>query len=146
MFSPDRLSCSKKALGYVLNSIFAVLFGASCIVFFVLFAENDCSSHLPPYPLTVSTWILGAAILFLSTLLLKLPIFWIDTKIGAFLYYFCLYFLTFPSNLAWSVIGGIVLFRSNCFEEESLWIFTLSTLIAEWLLIITHVWEIIQKA
>lgn len=145
MFRPDQLSMAKRALGYFMHTGFCLLYGIVCIVFYSLYSNTTCSeSNILKLP----NWLLGIGIFLIFTLIPKLSIFGIDKKIPAIIYYSDIYFISLPFHIIWSIIGSIVLFRdsSKCLaQEDVLWIWSLSTLICEWILIIVYSVDVLQK-
>ena len=73
-------------------------------------------------------------------------VFGIKNKQGAIVYFSYLFFLNFPFNIAWSILGSVMLFKySMSCVENALWQVALSCLIFHWITIIFILWEMKNK-
>ncbi len=152
MFRPDELSMGKRILGYSLHTGFSLIYGIVCIYFYTLYSNATCvylnSNSTQINLISLPVWLLGSGIYFICSILPKISLFGINKRIPAIIYYSDVYFLALPFHLAWSIIGGVVLFRDSgkCLSEEGiLWIWSLSTLICHFIFVVVYATEVFQK-
>lgn len=113
--------------------------GLSFMAYFT--SPSPCSSSTI---LPLSSWIFGSAIVYCIIPLFYISIFATSSTIGAFLYFSFLFFLYFPFNISWSIVGSIVLFRDSSYCREiypNLWYISLSVLVYCWISILSILWE-----
>lgn len=135
MFAVDPSASYKNiTCGYLLTTLFSLLFSASCIAVYIIDYDKTCTiSDI----MSMQQWLLGCGIAYAILPLFHLTVFSIKTKYGAIHGYYIL-LINLPFNIAWSFVGAIVLFRdsSHCMNLAS-WSMTLSGLIYQWITVLS---------
>ena len=108
-------------------------YGIACIIIYSTNENINCTTK-------------GISIIYCATPCLNGLIFGIKNKQGAIAYFSYIFLLSFPFNIAWSILGSVMLFKysMNC-VSNALWQVALSCLIFHWITIVFILWEIRNK-
>ncbi len=136
----ENSSFKTNLLNYLMICFSSIFEAVLSYVFYFLYLNETCSNHFP-----IQTWILVNAIYFTSSIGLNLFIFGNKYRIFAILYDLNL-IIEISFNIVWSVVGSVVLFKSNCIDiNPNIWGFALFSLLFYWISIPFLAWAIITR-
>ena len=143
MFSPEpNVKWSQVIFQYILSSLISLAYGIASIIIYNMNKEINCTTE----GILLQDWVLGSGLVYCIAVPLNATIFGIRNKYGAMIYYTYLFLLYFPFNIAWSIVGSVMLFKysMNC-VDNALWQMAISSLIFHWITILFISWEMISK-
>lgn len=145
MFSPESdVKFSMTLFNYIMTCLLSFGYGIACMIFYSIFNQVNCTTS----GIKIQDWIIVCGVVYCVIPILHFSIFGLKYKIFAFIYYGYSFLLYLPFNIAWSIIGAVMLFQQSylCLEiANQIWVLTLTVLIFQWMTIVAILWEIYDK-
>ena len=143
MFSPEpEIKLKQLICQYLISSFTSLGYGIACIIIYSMNEYIDCTTK----GISLQNWVLGSGIVYCITPGFNALIFGIKDKIGAIIYFSYMFFLYLPFNVAWSIVGSVMLFKySMSCTDNPLWQMAVFSLVFHWITILFILWELRNK-
>jgi len=145
MFAPEpNTKFTHVLINYIMIFVSHVTYAVICLLFYSRYEYVNCTDS----GIKLQYWLIVSGIIYCFIPLIHFSIFGLKYKLFAFIYYFYSFVLYLPFNIAWSILGSVILFQRSytcLLDYQNLWILSLCTLIFQWINIFSISWELYDK-